>query len=148
MKITFFGHSDFYAGNKYDKYKEKALALLESIAADSDVEFLLGEYGGFDSFAYTVAAEFAKSHPKARLTHVLAYIKPKEDYSPFRRFDSTVYPEIETVPKRFAIIHRNRWMANEADAVIAYVAHGWGGAYQAYKYALGRGKRVFNLYEE
>ena len=36
-------------------------------------------------------------------------------------------------------------MVEKADYVVAYVEHSWGGAYQAYKYAKGKGKSVYNL---
>ena len=55
------------------------------------------------------------------------------------------YPEIENKPKRYAITYRNRYMAEKADYVIAYVSHGWGGAYATYMYAKRREKEIFNL---
>ena len=29
---------------------------------------------------------------------------------------------------KFAISRRNEWMVDQADVVVAYVTHGWGGA--------------------
>ena len=142
MKITFFGHADF---NKGDIYKEKVLALLDRITAENEVEFLLSEYGGFDNFAYACAVELARRKTHITLTQVIPYINVKPS---MKCYDGTVYPALEKVPKRFAIVQRNRWMVNEADAVIVYVTHEWGGAYQAYRYAMNRGKRVFNIINE
>ena len=40
-----------------------------------------------------------------------------------------MYPEgIETVPKRFAISWRNKWMIQKSDYVITYIVYSWGGA--------------------
>ena len=66
-----------------------------------------------------------------------------------RRFRRAVhlYPELERVPPRFAITHRNRYMVEKADLVIAYVSRARGGAYQAYRHALRKGKTVINLAE-
>ena len=46
---------------------------------------------------------------------------------------------------RFAITYRNRFMIEKSDFVIVYVEHSWGGAYSAYKYALKKGKQIYNL---
>ena len=35
---------------------------------------------------------------------------------------------IETVPPRFAIDHRNRWMVARSDVVVTYVVRSFGGA--------------------
>ena len=37
-------------------------------------------------------------------------------------------------------------MVKKADLIIVYVSHKFGGAYQAYKYAVSLGKEVFNVY--
>ena len=52
----------------------------------------------------------------------------KEECNPYE-FGETMLPEgIENVHPRYAISWRNKWMVNEADVVIAYVTHTWGGA--------------------
>ena len=56
-------------------------------------------------------------------------------------YDSTVYPPLEAVPRRFAITHRNRWMVDVADVVVAYVLHDWGGAATTLRYANQKAKR-------
>ena len=58
----------------------------------------------------------------------------------------SVYPEgIETVPRKFAITYRNKWMLKKADTVICYVAHPSSGAGQFVELAEKQGKRVLNL---
>lgn len=59
---------------------------------------------------------------------------------------NSMLPEgIETVPKRFAISWRNKWMLNQSDYVITYVTHSWGGAAQFAEMAEKQHKRVINL---
>ena len=59
---------------------------------------------------------------------------------------NTIYPEgIESVPKRFAISWRNKWMLTESEYVVAYVKHSWGGAAKYYEMAEKKGKNVINL---
>jgi len=60
----------------------------------------------------------------------------------------TMLPEgIETVPRRFAISWRNKWMLRQTDHVIAYVNHSWGGAAKFVELAVRQGKSVVNLAE-
>ena len=58
---------------------------------------------------------------------VLAYLPKKSD--PFFEAYYTVFPEgIETVPRRFAIEYRNKWLIEHSDIIITYVEHSFGGA--------------------
>ncbi len=54
---------------------------------------------------------------------------------------------IETVPKRFAISWRNKWMIEQSDVVVTYVTHGFGGAWQFKALAQRQGKTVIELSE-
>lgn len=53
----------------------------------------------------------------------------------YKEFDGTIYPDLEYVPKRLAIVKRNEWMIDKAAFLIAYVEHDRGGAYRTLKYA-------------
>ena len=57
-------------------------------------------------------------------------------------YDGTVYPPLESVPRRFAISRRNEWMVQESDTVVAYVTHGWGGAAKTLDYARRKNRRI------
>ena len=59
-----------------------------------------------------------------------------------------IYPELEKVPPKFAILHRNRYMIDKADIVITYIQYTKGGAYQAYLYAKKQGKNIIELQTE
>ena len=146
MIITSFGHSDF---NKAHVFENMVLSILSEIAKDEKIEFFIGGYGSFDFFFYQCCMKFKKIHSNAKVVFVTPYIT--EDYQKKRlasyknSYDEIVYPNLEKVPYRFAICHRNKWMVEQADYIIAYINHEWGGAYQAYKYAIRKGKKVFNL---
>ena len=60
-------------------------------------------------------------------------------------YDSVLYPPLEMVPLRLAILRRNEWMASEADLILAYVRGTCGGASRALAYAQAKGKRIINL---
>ena len=51
----------------------------------------------------------------------------------------------ETVPKRFAIDWRNRWMLKQADYVVTYITHSWGGAAKFAEMAERSGKQIVNI---
>ena len=140
MIVAFCGHAG-YAKNEDDK--KKILRYLEERVGDAYCEFFLGEYGSFDFFAYECAKEFKKKHFNSRLMFITPYLS--SDYQKKERFDQIVYPNLENVPLKFAISHRNRWMIEQADIVIAYITHTYGGAYATYRYAMQKKKEVFNL---
>ena len=102
-------------------------------------EFFLGGYGHFDFLCASVLREMKKDHPQIRLVLVLPYLNSSmltEGY------DETVYPPLESVPKRFAIVRRNEWMIRESDIVVAYVIRGFGGAARTLDYARRKKKPI------
>ena len=70
-----------------------------------------------------------------------------------KAFDALFYPpNLETVPKRLAIVRANRYMVERSDFLIAYVRHPASNARELLEYA-GTGKRkgkihITNLAEE
>ena len=148
MRITFFGHADF---SESDAIRERLVKLLRERASGVDVEFLFGGYGGFDRFAYGVAKDFIGCS-SSKLVFVTPYITEsylKNQVEPsYLKYDCVIYPEIEKVPYKFAIGARNKWMVNNCDLIIFYVARSYGGAYTALLYARARGKESVNLVDE
>lgn len=146
MIVAFCGHSK-YIENAQDE--ERIFEILKENVNEASVEFFLGDYGDFDSFAYRCAKKYKETHKNARLIFItpyitLAYQKNHLSYQK-QRFDDIIYPELENVVPRFAISHRNRWIAQKADLMIAYVTHKHGGAYDMFRYAKGKNKKVFNI---
>ena len=71
---------------------------------------------------------------------VLAYLPRKTD--PFFETYYTILPEgIKSVPRRFAIDYRNKWMVEHSDVVITYVERPFGGATK-YKALAGRKEKT------
>ena len=146
MIVTFCGHAHF---SKSEKYEQQILAFLEEKVGDQPADMYLGDYGSFDSFAYGCCKKYKETHPYISLVFITPYLtidyqKNHLDYKK-TRYDSIIYPEIEGIPKRYAITYRNKYMVEVADYVVAYVSHNWGGAYKTYKYAQRKGKKIFNL---
>ena len=147
MVISFFGHSNFC---RQTECRQTVMNLLESIIGKNEVNFYLGGYGSFDNFAYRCCKEYKKAHPSASLVFVTPYLDESYNKNHFisRDYDAVVYPPIEDIPKKYAVIHRNRYMVEISDVIIAYVNHKFGGAYKAYSYAVKQNKMIYNIYIE
>ena len=136
MKITFCGHKDVADREAVERWLCSICSELITQGAD---EFYLGGYGGFDHMCAVVLRELKYANPHIRLILVLPYLNSSILTD---GYDETVYPPLESVPRRFAISRRNEWMVMESDVVVAYVTHGWGGAAKTLKYARRKKKQI------
>ena len=136
MKITFCGHKDVADREAVERWLYSVCSELIIQGAD---EFYLGGYGGFDHMCAAVLRELKRANPHIRLILVLPYLNSSILTD---GYDETVYPPLESVPRRFAISRRNEWMVMEGDAVVAYVTHGWGGAAKTLEYARRKKKQI------
>ena len=146
MIITFCGHADFVSTKEYER---RFLAVLEDKIGHGSADLYLGGYGAFDRFAYTCCKKYQKGNPKVSLIFVTPYItaayQKKHLEAQENQYDAILYPPIEDKPPKFALVYRNRYMAEKADLMIAYVNRTWGGAYQMYRCAKQKGTPIFNL---
>ena len=139
---TFFGHRDCPKVSE-SKLREILTDLIESHNVDM---FYVGHQGAFDSLVSGVLRDLAQEHPHVQYAVVLAYM-PSE-HTGYVDYSDTMLPEgIELVHPRYAISWRNNWMLQQADFVVAYVGHSWGGAAQYVQKAIRSGKTVINLYD-
>ena len=141
MVCTFFGHKDT------PKEIEPTLrsTLIDLIENKNVTVFYVGNNGNFDTMVRRQLEALSQTYP---ITYniVLAYLPTKK--SEYDDYTNTIYPEgIETIPKRFAISYRNKWMVEQADVVITYVARTYGGAWQFKAMAERQGKMVIELSE-
>lgn len=138
MIATLCGHAQISQVEEVEKW---LYAVSESLIEQGAVTFYLGGYGAFDGLAASVLWEQKKRYPQIELVLVLAYLNDRRDTS---GYDRTVYPPLETVPRRFAISHRNRWMVEVSDVVVAYVLHDWGGAATTLRCAKQKAKQIIS----
>lgn len=142
MNVTFCGHSEIYAQEPVRQWLVKTV---EDLIAKGAEVFLLGGYGQFDQIAASVVWELKAKHSHIQSILVLPYLDKKIDTS---HYDDTTYPPLETVPRRYAISHRNRWMVDNADVVVSYVLYGWGGAATTLEYAERKQKVILRYSTE
>lgn len=145
MVCSFFGHGDA-SEQVYPALRE---TIEELIMKRGAANFLVGTHGNFDSMVLKALREMKKKYPDIIYNVVLAYMPAEKQEYELYHYSETLLPEgIETVPKRFAISWRNKWMARECDVVVCYITHSWGGAAQFVKYAKNQGKEIINLSEQ
>ena len=142
MTVTFCGHGDCYEN---DEIRQLLYETVEAAIINGAELFYLGGYGHFDSMAARVVWELKKKYPHIQSVLVLAYLNREVD---MKYYDGTTFPPLESTPLRFAISKRNEWMAEQADTVIAYVDHDWGGAAQTLQFAKRKHKTIINIAEE
>jgi uncharacterized phage-like protein YoqJ len=137
---TFFGHRDCPETIK-SKLRETLIELVEHDGVDS---FYVGNQGAFDAMARSVLRELALEYSHISYAVVLAYMPTRRNE--YDDYSDTMLPEgIETVPKRFAISWRNKWMLRQSDYVVTYITHSWGGAAQFAELAERKGRKVINI---
>ena len=147
MVITFVGHSRILNQNRVKEIVKKEI---ESNITDSGGICYLGGYGDFDNICALACKELKSTCNQIETVYVSPYItlaeqKKIEDLKQNGFCDSSLYPPIEKVPLRLAILKRNEWMVKNSDLVIAYVDHSFGGAYKALQVATRSGKRIINI---
>ncbi|OUN08467.1 hypothetical protein [Flavonifractor sp. An9] len=141
LACTFFGHRDCPASIK-PKLRAVVVELIERHGVD---QFYVGRQGVFDGIARSVLRELAEIYPHISYAVVLERLPGPMD-KVIWDFSDTIFPEgLETVPPRFVISRRNEWMLKQADFVVAYITHSWGGAAQFAEKARRQGKTVYNL---
>lgn len=139
MTITFFGHKDT-PKNIEPTLRTTLVDLIENHGADV---FYVGNNGNFDTMVRRQLEDLSQAYP-ITYSVVLAYLPTKK--SEHDDYTNTILPEgIETVPKRFAISYRNKWMIQQADVVVTYVTHSFGGAAQFKALTQRQGKKVIEL---
>lgn len=137
MNVTFCGHREVNQAEEISKWLDMILPSL--IEGGAEI-FYLGGYGAFDRLAAAAVRRQKKIYPHIECVLVLAYLDANMDASDY---DSTAYPPLEKVPRRFAILKRNEWMVTVSDVVVSGVIHDWGGAAKTLDFARRKKKVIF-----
>ena len=148
MIVTFVGHSSLRKSDELFRLIKETIC--DNIDKREKNIFYCGGYGDFDEICRSVCCELKKDFENIEIVFVTPYFslqgqKKADSFLKLGLYDSFVYPELENVPLKFAIEHRNRWMVENADLIISYVEKQYGGAYKTFSFAKKRGKRIINL---
>ena len=139
MVCTFFGHKDA------PKEIEPTLrsTLIGLIENKNVTVFYVGNNGNFDTMVRHQLEDLSQTYP-ITYSVVLAYLPTEKNK--YDNLTNTIYPEgLETVPKRFAISWRNKWMMQQSGIVVTYVTRNFGGAVQFKEMAMKQKKNVVEL---
>ena len=124
---TFAGHAKIYNANTIEtKLKKEIINLIENHGVTT---FYNGGKGDFDRMCANCVQNLRSDYPFIKSYLILAYIpttKNKHNSDFYKKFDEIIYPNLEKIPPKFAIIKRNEWMINKSNFLIAYVQHNWG----------------------
>lgn len=150
MKITFVGHSKLC--QKKFLFNDIVANILANVEKTEKITFYCGGYGDFDDLCLRACHLIRKNGFDCEIGFVTPYItfsqqKKINALLQSKVYDFSIYPPIENVPYRLAIIKRNEWMIDNADLIISYVKFNCGGAYKTLQYARKNGKSIVNLAE-
>ncbi|MBQ7303336.1 MAG: hypothetical protein IJW75_00255 [Alphaproteobacteria bacterium] len=143
----FFGHRDV----KYTKELENLLKQeVEKLIEEGYDEFWVCNEGSFDWISRMVMRDIKEEyHNTIYVCYISAYDPDK--FSKIRlkylqeRYELDYPLEVFRGHPKYAIIRRNNYIADNADAIICYIEHKNGGAYQAVQRAIKNEKVIINL---
>lgn len=140
----FIGHRKVSA----DIFPQLKAEILRHIIEYGVTEFTVGHYGQFDAFAAQAVKEAKKLYPNVTLFLLIPYHPTEHSIEVPDGFDGSFYPpDMEFIPKRFAIIHANRYMIKNCTHLIAYAGYSPSNAKDLVSYALKHKKcSVCNLF--
>lgn len=138
MTVTFCGHRHCPDGPELRAWLSNCV---ESLIAEGADTFYLGGYGDFDHIAASVVWKLKDKYPHIESVLVLAYLGREVNAD---KYDRTMYPPIESAPKRFAITARNRWIVANSEVLVAYVILDNGGAADTRRYAKSKKIKIID----
>lgn len=139
MTATFFGHGNFQYENIVINELEKTI---EQLIKKGVNKFLLGGYGNFDKTCAEVICSLKIKYPDIKSILVIPYLNRKYNMN---MYDESIYPPLEKIPLKLAIIKRNQWMIENSEIVVTYVKYSWGGANKSLEYAKQKRKTIINI---
>ncbi len=109
------------------------------------MRFYVGNHGNFDYMVKHCLIELKKFY-SIDYAIVLAYLPGKKYSTNEEEPINTILPDgIETIPRKFAINYRNKWMVDQSDYVVTYVKYSFGGASKFKELAEKKNKIVINI---
>ena len=138
-KICFFiGHRD----TPDSIYPALEAAVEKHIMEYGVLDFNVGHYGRFDALATRAVQTAKKRHPTVTLTVLLPYYPFGKKILMPEGCDGTFYPpDMETTPKRAAIVKANRYVVDNSTHLIAYARYTASNSKALLEYAQKREQR-------
>ena len=156
-KVAFIGHRYIH---KINDIRTSLYNLVEQEIKNGCKFFVMGTHGEFDKLALDVCRNLRKAYIDITIQVVITSLntlKPiivhdpvwgDEKYTPYENVETVMY-DIEQEHFKRKISKSNQKMIDCCDTLICYVdtTRAYGGAIRAYKYAIKKGLRIVNLYD-
>jgi len=131
-----FGHRDSPSG-----IMPLLISAVENHISQYGVKcFIVGNYGQFDKLAASAVTFCKKTHPEISLLMLLPYHPTERPVKLSCEFDGSYYPpDMETVPRKIAIVRANQCAVDHSGYIIAYMSRSAGNTANLLAYAQRRG---------
>ncbi len=151
MTCCFIGHRKI---EDVPEVRERLQRVLLQLIRSGTVNFIFGDHSAFDDLCYNLVTELKEKHPAIRRIHFRTDYGDANEYT--MQFllsgyeESLCPPGIENAG-RASYIERNRAMIRESDICVFYYDENYftarrkSGTADAYRYAVQKEKRVYNL---
>ena len=140
-----YGKSCFFIGHREISHDIDSLLDREierHISEYRVIDFTVGNYGAFDRAATSAVIKAKQRHPHIILNMLIAYHPSERKCVLPVGFDHLFYPpDLEKVPRRFAIVQANKYMVDHVDYLISYAWHPASNARNLTEYAVLREQR-------
>lgn len=143
---AFFGNDYQWTKNSSDrnalieKVKEQILKLIDEEDVDT---FFVGVKGAYENDAYDTVLDVRKERPNIQILLVVSNAREVNEGTRF--CNDIIFPDkAEMGYKRWCIVHRNNWIIENTDFIIAYNRFG-GRAFEVCKRAKNKGVQVIEL---
>ena len=148
--VSFFGHR-LIEGDIWELDEKLREIVRLMLNRNFYTDFLVSTGGDFDRIASSAIKHEQKLFHKFHSAHVLVLPYIMTDYIERNMGLNSFYNDIEICEEscnahpKAAYGIRNRAVIDRSDLAVFYVNHAYGGAYQAMKYAIKTGRKIFNL---
>lgn len=148
LKEIQMGKSCAFFGNDYkwsrsdiiEKVKKQAFRLIDEEDVDT---FLVGVKGAYENDAYNAVLDVREERPNIRIVLVVSSMREANEGT--RLCNDVVLPDKAAIGyKRWCIVHRNNWIIENTDFIIAYNRFE-GRAFEVCKRAKNKGVQVIEL---
>lgn len=143
----FAGHRDVYDTKTIISVLHNEVENL--IINENIKEFWVGNYGSFDAIASKCVRTLKTKYKDVKLVLVIPYItKQLNEYKEqhYEKYDEILMEDIPpSTPRQLKIIKCNEYIVNEAEYLICYIRHTWGGAAKTFEYAQKRKIKIINI---
>ena len=123
------------------------VSAIEKLTIENDVkEFIVGNYGMFDSMVIRALQQTKIKYPEIVLLLLTPYHPAKKKIVKPAGFDDIYYPEgLELVPYRAAIVKANKMTIETSEFLIAYFKYTASNTLHFVDFAINKGTKIFYI---